>query len=73
MTNHIQTKPKELPVYPAKKRAEVVLIDIPGANGHVTSCHIPTEAVVRYGLSRLLSGQTNVSNVISKYKISTGE
>ena len=49
-----------------KKRADVVLFEFPGANGHVARCRIPTAAVVHRGLFRLLLGSdVSTSDVIT--------
>ena len=52
-----------------KKRADVVLFEFPGANGHVARCRIPTAAVIHYGVFLILlgSGSTTITNVKAKY------
>ena len=51
-----------------KKRADVVLFEFPGANGHVARCRIPTAAVIHYGLFRILLGSSGatVRNIVQK-------
>ncbi len=44
-----------------KKRADVVLFEISGANGLVCRCHIPTAAVAQRGLFRILLGSPIVN------------
>ena len=41
-----------------KKRADVVLFEFPGANGHVARCRIPTAPVIHYGVFRILLGSS---------------
>ena len=41
-----------------KRRADVVLFEFPGANGHVARCRIPTAAVAERGLFRILLGSS---------------
>ena len=49
-----------------KRRADVVLFEFPGANGHVARCRIPTAATIHYGVFRLLLGSdVSTSDVIT--------
>ena len=52
-----------------KRRADVVLFEFPGANGHVARCRIPTAAVIHYGLFRILlsSSGATVRNIVQTF------
>ncbi len=58
-----------------KKRADVVLFEITGANGLVSKCRIPTAVVAQRGLFRILlgSGISSVADVQQKEGFSVGE
>ncbi len=49
-----------------KKRADVVLFEIAGANGLVCRCHIPTAAVAQRGLFRILLGGSMITDSTNK-------